>query len=126
EITGLDAGAADEARRLGRRRSRTVEARKPPFNLVHDRLVVDRAGGRDHHVRSAVVAGGGGGDTRAIERAHRRRGAEDRATDRLPGERGLLQLVPDKIVGSILGGADLLDDDVLLAPQFLGIEGWIR
>ena len=41
------------------------------------------------------------------------------------GERGLLQLVEHEVVGRVLGRADLLHDDVLLALQLLRIEGRI-
>ena len=85
-------------------------------------MVLDRAGGRDHHVGRAIVAREIGGEPRAIERAHGRGRAEDRTADRLAGKGSLLQPVQDQIVRRVLGGADLLHDDVLLAPQFFRIE----
>ena len=90
-------------------------------------LVVDRAGGRDHHVGRAVVARR---DRRAASSRSNERTvvgrAQDRAADRLAGKRGLLQLVEHEIVGRVLGRADLLHDDVLLALQLLRIERRIR
>ena len=71
---------------------------------------------------AAIVAREIGGKPRTIERAYGRGRAQDRATDRLTGEGGLLQPVPDEIVRGVLGRADLLHDDVLLAPELLGIE----
>ena len=48
--------------------------------------------------------------------------AEDRAADGLVAEGRLGEAVEDDVVGRIVGGADLLQDDVLLALQLFGVE----
>jgi hypothetical protein len=50
------------------------------------------------------------------------RRAEDGAAERLLGKRRLGEEVVDAVVRGIERGADLLDDDVLLALQLAGIE----
>ncbi len=77
---------------------------------------------RDHHVGRAIVARQIGAQPRGIERPHRLGRAEDRAADRLAGKGGGLQVVEHELVGRVLGGADLLDDDVLLADELGRIE----
>src|SRR5262245_40683055 len=122
EIADLDASASDETSRVRRRRPRTGEARESPLDFRHYGLVVNGARGRDYHVGAPIVAAEIGGETRAVERAHGRRRAEDGASNRLVGEGSFLQLVPDEIVRSVLSGPNLLHDDILLAPQLLGVE----
>ena len=51
EVARLDPRAAAERRRLRRRRGRADEAGEALLDLGDDRVVIDRAGGRDHHVR---------------------------------------------------------------------------
>ncbi len=84
--------------------------------------MIDRAGGSDQHVGGAIVAGEIGGEPGTVERAHGRGRAQDRAADRLAGERGFLQPVPDEIVRGVFRRADLLHDHVLLALQLLRVE----
>ena len=106
-------------------RLRSDEARETPLHLGDDHLVIDRAGGRDHHVGRAVVAREIAAQAARVERAHRLRRAEDRAADRLVRERHLLQVLEDQVVGRVLGRADLLHDDVLLARELFRLEGRI-
>ena len=84
--------------------------------------MVNCARSRDHHVGAPIVAAEIGGEPRAVERAYGRRRAEDGPSNRLVSEGGFLQLVPDEIVRSILGGPNLLHDYILFAPQLLGVE----
>ena len=58
----------------------------------------------------------------ACERVDRLARAEDRATERLPGEGRRMEQVEHDIVRRIVGGADLLGDDVFFARQFLAVE----
>ena len=53
-------------------------------------------------------------------------GAENRAADRLAREGGRLQVLEHEVVGGILDGADLLDDDVLFAVDLVGVEARMR
>ena len=55
EIALLDAGAADELRRLRRGRSRTIERRETALHFLDDSLVVHRTGSADDHVGALVV-----------------------------------------------------------------------
>ena len=61
-------------------------------------------------------------DRRAIERGDALARAQDRAADRLirPGRGG--EEIEHEIVGRVLDRADLLDDDVLFAREFLRVE----
>ena len=95
-----------------------VEAREALFDLGDHRLVIDRAGGGDHHVGRRD---NGGRDSRATcspsnERTVFAR-AENRAAERLVGKGGGLQMLEHQIVGRVGDRADLLDDDVLLAQR---------
>src|SRR5204862_3752210 len=125
EIARLDMGASDESSRLRRWSGGASKGCKSSRNAVNDGLMIDSAGCRDDHVGSAIIAGKIRCETCAIERAHCGGRAKDGSPDRLLGERDLLQLVPNEIVGCIFSSSNLLNDDVLLAPQLLGIEGGI-
>ena len=48
--------------------------------------------------------------------------AEDRPADGLVAEGGLLEVVEDDVVRRVLGRADLLQDDLLLALQLVVVE----
>ncbi len=126
EVAAFDLRPADEMRGLRGRRCLACERRKLALDIRHHRLVVDRTGGRDHHVRCAVVARKIVGEPGAVESANRRRRAENRAPDRLVGIGGLLQTVPDQVIRGILGSPDLLHDDVLLALELGLVERGIR
>ena len=84
--------------------------------------MLDAAGRCHHHARAAVVAVEIGPDRLAIETVTVSGVPRMRAADRLAGEGRLAEQVEDEIVGRILDGADLLQDDVLLALQLVGIE----
>ena len=85
--------------------------------------MIDGAGGGDHDVRRAVVPGEVVAQFTAVERAHRLGGAENRAAERLIGKGDLLQMLENQVVGRVGDGADLLNDDVLLAQQLVAVEG---
>ena len=87
--------------------------------------MIDRARRRDHHIGRAIVAREVGAQPARIDRAHRLGRPEDRAPDRLVRERDALQVFEDEIVGRVLHGADFLHDHVLLAREFLRLEGRI-
>ncbi|ESX88904.1 hypothetical protein X755_27800 [Mesorhizobium sp. LNJC405B00] len=92
------------------------------FDLAHEIVVLNVACRHDHHLLGAILAlyeimqlfGGEGFD------GFRR--AEDRAADRLVAEGGLGETVEDDVVGRVVRGADLLQDHMLLALQFLWVE----
>ena len=102
-----------------------ANAAKRRSHLRDDHPVIDRAGRRDHHVGRAVIAREIRAQPARIERAHRLGRAEDRAADRLVRERDALEIFEDQVVGRVLGGADFLHDDVLLARELLRLEGRI-
>ena len=58
----------------------------------------------------------------AADRLDRSRRAQHRPAERLAGQRGLLELVEDHVVGRVERLADLLQDDAALALQLVGIE----
>ena len=122
EIALLDAGAAGKARLLGRRCARPGEAVKPPLGLADHVLVANRAGGRDHHAGRPVVAGQIGAQALGVERAHGRARAENGTADRLARKGGRLEMFEHEIVRRVFHGPDLLDDDILLARDLVGIE----
>ncbi len=110
----------------GRHRRRTGVAAKRSEAFVrqlHDLLMVHRAGRRQHHLRSAIMAGEIGIQHGRTGGAHRLWRAEDRASDRLGRIGGLGEQVVDAVVRRIQRRPDLLHDDVLFARQFLRIEG---
>ena len=89
---------------------------------LDDLVVLDPAGRRQHHVRGGVVARQEGEEIVAADRLDRVGGAEHRPAERLVGQRGLLELVEDQVVGRVERLADLLQDDAALALQLVGIE----
>ncbi len=60
---------------------------------------------------------------RLVERTHRLGGAEDGAAEWLIGKGDDLKVLENQVVRRIGDGADLLDDDVLLAQDFVAVEG---
>src|SRR5689334_22824794 len=116
EIARLDAGAANEARWFRRNGSRPGETRESAFHFHYHGSMLNGACRYDDHVGTAIVTSQIGAKTRAIERPHGGRRAEDGAANRLTWEGGLLQPVPDEVVRRVLRRPDLLHDDVLLAP----------
>ena len=99
-----------------------AEAAEPALELPHEIVVTDVAGGDRDHALGAILAVHEGMQLRRGERLDRLRGAEDRAADGLVAEGRLGEAVEDDVVGRIVGGADLLQDDMLLALQLLRVE----
>ena len=89
---------------------------------LDDLVVLDPARRRQHHVRGGVVARQEGEEIVAADRLDRVGGAQHRPAERLVGQRGLLELVEDQVVGRVERLADLLQDDAALALQLVGIE----
>src|SRR5215207_3296023 len=87
--------------------------------------MIDGARGRDDHVRRPVVGVEVAPDRHAIEARDRLRRAEDATPYRLTGEGRLAEQVEDEVVGRVLDGTDLLEDDVLLAHQLALVEDGI-
>jgi len=110
---------SQHGRRADRRtRGRHVDRAR---ELDH-RVVVQRARRRDDDVRGRVVgrverrqpAGGGPRD--------HVRAADDRATQRVVAEDGLAEHVEDAILRVVLVHRDLLEHDLLLVGEILGVE----
>ena len=99
-----------------------LEGRKPLLDFPDHGAVIDRAGRRNDHVGRPIVARQVAGDAFPIKRPHRRGCTKDGTADRLIWKCRGLQAVPDQIVRRVFGGADFLDDHVLLALQFVRIE----
>ena len=110
---------------LRRRSLRSVESPEALLDVGDDRLMVDGARRRDHHVGRAIIAREVGAQPARVDRAHRLGCPQDRAPDRLVRERDALQIFEDQVVGRIFDGADLLHDHVLLARELLRLEGRI-
>ena len=92
------------------------------FGEIDDLVVLDPARRRQHHVgRPCSGAPGRRTDRRARSSRPIRR-AQHRPAERLVGQRGLLELVEDQVVGRVERLADLLQDDAALALQLVGIE----
>ena len=108
--SGRRAAAGGRAGQGGEQRSARVD----------DRGVIDRAGGGDDH---RAGADNGGADRRRSPSRSKpptvSRRAEDRPADRLVRKGGGVEEVEHEIVGRVLDRADLLQDDVLLALQFV-------
>ena len=73
--------------------------------------------------RAAIVLRHIVAERRRRLRAHRLRRAENRAAERLIGEGAFLEKFENQVLGRVVGGADFLHDHVLLAREFVGIEG---
>jgi len=85
--------------------------------------MVNRAGGDDENPVGGVVAGEIAADIVRRERHHRLRRAENRPADGLVAKGSAREIVEHHVIGNVVGGADLLHDHVLLARQFLLVEG---
>ena len=85
-------------------------------------IVFDRAGGDGHGGAGAVAPGEIAVDGVPVEGADALPCAEDRTPDRLVRPRGRGEKIEHPVVGRILDGADLLNDDILLTLEFVGVE----
>ena len=126
EVACFDPGAAAELRRFRRRRRGTRKAGETFLDIGDNCAVIDRPGSGHDHAGAAIVARQIGAQACRIERSNRIWRAQNGAAHRLHRKCGFLQPVEHEIVGRILGGADFLHDDILLAPQFFGIKGRVR
>ena len=117
------AGIARGRRRWWGRRGNRAE---PTRDFAHDRRMIDVARRGHDHARSAIVACEIGPQAVGRERADRLRRAENRPADRLVGESTRLEQVEHEVIRRVVGGANLLKDDALLACELLGIESGIR
>ncbi len=80
--------------------------------------------GRDHeHAVGRVVAAEIAADLLRREGNDGLRRAEDRPAERLVAIGGLGEPVEDHVVGRVVGGVDLLQDDLLLALELFFLEG---
>ena len=77
--------------------------------------MIDGTGRGHDDIRRPIVSREIVAQFHAVERAHRLWRAENRAAERLVGKGDDLQVLENKIVRSVGDGADLLNDDVLLA-----------
>ena len=119
------AEVAADIMRVAAARSLSALLRKPPsllLDLAHESVVLDVAGRDDDHALGAVLPLDEGVELLRGEGLHRFGRAEDRAADRLVAEGRLGEAVEDDVVGRVVRGADLLQDDVLLALEFVGVE----
>ena len=89
---------------------------------VDQLLVVDIAGRRDDHLRSAIMRAEKTLQVIGCVRADRFRRSEHGAANRLAGKRGLLEELEHPVLRHVVRGADLLQDHVLLERQLLRVE----
>lgn len=98
----------------------------PPRHLrrheLRDASVIHRAGHRQDGARGVVVLAPERHQALAIERRHRRRGAEDRPAVRVLPEQPRVQQIAGHRLGVLGVPADLLDHDLLLALELGGVE----
>ena len=94
-----------------------------PFGRRHDGVVINGAGGGQHHPLRGVFAGHEGRGSSAPSKLWMVSGVpEDRAPDRLVREGGLHEGVVDEVVGRVLDGGVFLQDHALLARQLGRLE----
>ncbi len=117
------AGAAlAEHRRLRLRRRRAVEARKSFRHFLDHPLVIDGAGGGDHHVGAAIMRREIAPQHIAVEGFQRLCRTQQRTPHRLIRIAELVEVFEHDIVGRILRRADLLHDHAFLALELIGHE----
>ena len=128
QVAGFAHVAADIAGGFehGRRARRHRQAGETLFHLFGEGRMIDGAG-RDHeHPVRRVIARKIVADLARREALDRFRRAEDRPAERLAEIGDLGKLVEHHVVGRVVGGADLLQDDVLFAAQLFLVEGRFR
>ncbi len=114
EIALLDTRAAGKARHSGAGALRPGKAPEAALHLGDDLLVIDRAGGRDHHVGRAIVARQVAAQPpQSRPGAQFRRARKSNIPDRLIRKGDGLEILEHEVVGRISAGADLLHDHVL-------------
>ena len=123
EVTVLAELAALVAGAFGGRRRHRWQISKMGAHEVDQRLMLQRAGGGDHHAVRAIVARHVGGQRLARHRAHALLGTEHGAAHGLRRVGGVLEMVEDDVVGRVVRLADLLQDHAALALDLLGDEG---
>ena len=107
---------------LRRRGTIGLERREALAGNIDQPVMIDIAGGGDDHVVAHIVAVHVFADRVRGEFAHRIHRAQDGAANRLGGECRGLEQVEDMIIRVVARRADLLDDDLLLAGQFVVLE----
>jgi hypothetical protein len=85
--------------------------------------VVEGAGGREDELVAAVVVPVVRGDDVAREGHHGLRGSADGAAERVRAEHGLGEALVRDVVGVVLRGGQLVEDDTALGLQLVGVEG---
>ena len=93
------------------------ELREQALGLGKQPLVIDGAGGSEHHVRRLIMGGEIGLEMGGLESLDALRRAEDRPPRRLVGKGRGLHQVEHHVLGRILGRGDLLQDHVALAGK---------
>ena len=107
------------------RRGRAVEAGEPLRHFLDHPLVIDRAGGRHHHVGTAIMRRKIAAQRIAVEALQGLCRSQQRAPHRLIRVTQLVEMLEHHVVGRILRGADLLHDHALFALQLVRHEGRI-
>src|SRR5690606_28952377 len=102
-----------------------AEDAEPLFDFLDELVVGDRPGCHDHHAFGAILPLHERAQLFRIERLDRLRRAEDRTTESLVAEGGLSEAIEHDIVGRVVSGANLLQDDVLFALELGRIEAGV-
>ncbi len=118
--------AAAKARGLGDAFAALGEGREQRMPRFHQRVVIDRARGDQHHGARAVVLRHVSHEVAARKPRDGILAAEDRPAHRLVRITGLLKQIENEIVGRVARLTDFLDDDLALARQLAFLEGGIE
>src|SRR4029453_14086247 len=84
--------------------------------------MVDIAGGCHHHARGPIIAVAPGENLLARHAGDQVMDAQNGTSERMRAEWSTLRQIKKKIVRGIAGSRDLLQDDVALTLELVGIE----
>ena len=91
-------------------------------DLLHETVPVELAGDGNEEVGGAVPAGVIARHVLLRERLDRLASAENPVSERMPGPHDVREEIVDALVGRVFVGVDLVQDDLLLLLDVVGIQ----
>src|SRR5262245_21338210 len=112
----------DEIRPVATRGRARAQVSEQLLGLAAHRAMLDIAGSRHYHARGPIVAVAPGENLIARHAGDQIMDAQNGTTERMRAESGALRQIENQIVRCVAGSRDLLQDDMALAFEFVGIE----